>query len=180
VGTVVRRFAVLPPTRPKSLSVGKSYRIGKRDVHQTDDLWPRFSNRISKRPLRTADPLPTAMRSPGRWKPPSRLLFFFIARIPNRIALQYATGWPRPSRSRHSRSLGVVPPIHKRIVRSGADRKLNVSNGQPSLHHHAALRDGPTGFWGVTESEDKKGAYKLMGSDAPSALIRINEAFGST
>ena len=44
-------------------SVGTQYRTGKRDVHLTDDLWPRFSNRISKRPLRAADPLPNAMRS---------------------------------------------------------------------------------------------------------------------
>ncbi|HBJ34024.1 MAG TPA: hypothetical protein DDZ51_04515 [Planctomycetaceae bacterium] len=43
--------------------VGNQYRTSKRDVHLTDDLWPRFSNRISKRPLRAADPVPNAMRS---------------------------------------------------------------------------------------------------------------------
>lgn len=161
-------------------SVGNQYRTGKRDVHLTDDLWLRFSNRISKRPLRAADPLPTVMRSYIKRKLLSRLLFFFIARIPNRIALHYATGWPRPSRSRHSRTLGIVPPISKRTVRSGADRKLLSSKCQPSLHLGAALRDGRSGFWGVTKNEDKQGAYRLMGSDAPSAMIRINEAFGST
>ena len=156
VGGADGRFAVLLLHSASLLrSAGNQHRTGTCVIPFTGDLWLRFSLRRSiSRPWR-AGPLRGEVRSLAVVSYTSRFLFFFIARIPNRIALHYATGWPRPSRVRHSRQPVIVPPIARRIVRSGADQRHFEFHLRPSSHLGAALPEGRPVRWGVTKSGNK-------------------------
>lgn len=148
------RFAVLLPHSANLRRAAEGLHCtGNCVISFTGASWLRFSFRRSLSRPHCAGPLRLGVRTLGIESCTSRFLFFFIARIPNRIALHYATGWPRPSRFRHSRSPAVVPPSARLIGRSGASQPCPVHR-PPLLHKRAALRAGRSHDWRVHQSEN--------------------------
>ncbi len=132
----------------------------------------RSSNRRSNHVLKKTDQ--------GRVTVESCFHFSFIARIPNRIALHHATGWPRPSRCRSLQVCVFVPPNTHSLVCSGAI-PCQVIGPWPPLLQCVATSRADRGMMGKTHQVDNnKRADRLMGSDAPSVVRRIHEALGRT